>query len=41
MTVPHRRWSWLAFTVGLVIGIPIGAVALIVLLQILTVVISP
>ena len=41
MSVPRRRWSWLAFAVGLVVGIPIGAVALIVLLQILTVVISP
>ena len=41
MPTTHRRWSWLAFAVGLVIGIPIGAVALIVLLQILTVVISP
>lgn len=41
MSTTHRRWSWLAFAVGLAVGIPIGAVALIVLLQILTVVISP
>ena len=36
MDTPCRRWSWTAFAVGLVIGIPIGVVGLIVLAQILT-----
>lgn len=41
MEVSRRRWSWIAFVTGLAVGIPLGAVGLIVLMQILTVVISP
>ncbi len=33
---PRRRWSWTAFAVGLAVGIPLGAVGIIVLAQILT-----
>lgn len=41
MADSRRRWSWLAFGVGLALGIPLGVVGLIVLIQILTVMISP
>lgn len=41
MKTSHRGWIWTAFAAGLVIGIPLGAVGLIVLLQVLTVIISP
>lgn len=40
MSVSSRRWSWTAFIVGLIFGVPIGAVGLIVVAQLLTVVIS-
>lgn len=40
MASPHSRWSWTAFTVGLIVGIPLGGLGLIVLAQILTVMIS-
>jgi len=36
-----RCWNWIAFVAGLAIGIPLGAVGIIVLAQILTVMISP
>jgi hypothetical protein len=36
VNTPRRYWSWTAFAVGLVVGIPIGVVGLIVLAQILT-----
>jgi hypothetical protein len=41
MSTSRLRWSWIAFTTGLVVGIPLGAFGLIVLMQMLTVVISP
>jgi hypothetical protein len=41
MESSRRRWSWIAFATGLAIGIPLGVVGLVVLMQILTVVISP
>jgi hypothetical protein len=41
MDASRRRWSWIAFATGLVVGIPLGAIGLIVLMQMLTVMISP
>jgi hypothetical protein len=37
----RRRWNWIAFAAGLLVGIPLGAHGLVVLMQILVVVISP
>lgn len=41
--VPRRRWPAFAagFIVGLIVGIPLGAMGLIVLIQVVTVMISP
>jgi len=41
MDASRRRWSWIAFAAGLTVGIPLGVVGLIVIMQLLTVVISP
>jgi hypothetical protein len=41
MAISRRRWSWIAFAAGLAIGVPLGAIGLIVLMQMLTVIISP
>jgi hypothetical protein len=42
---PPRRWRWTAFAagivIGLIIGIPLGAAGLIVLLQIVAAMIAP
>lgn len=40
--VPHRRWTAFAagFVVGLIVGFPLGAIGLIVLMQIVAVMIS-
>lgn len=38
--MPRRRWSWTAFAVGLVVGIPLGGFGLIVLAQVVTAMIS-
>jgi hypothetical protein len=40
MDTPRRRWSWMAFAVGLVVGLPLGAVGLLVLLQIVAAMIA-
>jgi hypothetical protein len=41
MDASHRRWSWIAFATGLAAGIMLGVVGLVVLMQLLTVMISP
>lgn len=40
MSTSPRRWNWISFAAGMVVGIPLGFIGLILVAQILTVMIS-